>query len=196
MFIPVAAGSVFFIMIFGPLYNHKLLPPKWMLVFSSLFLLTGILLFSRNTTHSFYWRWTFSGSVVIPLGVTIFFINYLNIVYASAPAEDQGLISGIVQTVAQISTGVAFAVGSSFIRGERPEVLLGQYRKSFYVAMAFAGAGAVVAALFVKTVKKREGQGEGKGKSDVESVATPEDSPSVFAEPDAEKEERRVAAQG
>lgn len=97
--------------------------------------------------------------------------------YASAPPEDQGLISGIVQTVAQVSTGVTFAIGSSFITSSDPEVLLGEYRKSFYVAMAFAGAAAIIAVLFVKPIAKSE-----KAASDVESVSRQDDTPSDPAE--------------
>lgn len=90
------------------------------------------------------------------LGTVIFFINFLNIAFASSPLEDQGLISGIVQTVAQVSTGISFAIGSSFIESSDPEVLLGQYRKSFYVSMAFAGMAFLISLLFLKNVPKRE----------------------------------------
>lgn len=133
-------------------------------------LLTGTLIFSRNGVHEFYWRYSFSGTIIIALGVCNFFINYLNIVYASAPPEDQGLISGIVQTVAQVSTGVAFAIGSSFISSNEPEALLREYRKSFYVSMAFAGVGGLVALVFVKPLVK-----VGKGGSDAESLSVREE---------------------
>jgi hypothetical protein len=174
MLTPIAAGTLGFILIFGPLYNHRFLSPKWVLVFSSLMLLTGTILFSRNGIHEFYWRYSFSGTVIISLGVATFFINYLNIVFASAPPKDQGLISGIIQTVAQVCTGISFAIGSSFISSADPKILLGEYKKSFYVAMAFAGAGAVVAVVFVKPQAKKEV----KAVSDVESMAVDEENKS------------------
>lgn len=90
------------------------------------------------------------------LGTVIFFINFLNIAFASSPLDDQGLISGIVQTVAQVSTGISFAIGSSFIEAAEPEALLEQYRKSFYVSMALAGLAFITSLVFLKNVPKRE----------------------------------------
>jgi hypothetical protein len=169
--IPIAAGSFFFLFIFGPMYNHKFLPPKWVVTLSGPVLLVSVLLYSRNEIHSKYWHWTFPATIIMALGTVTFFINFLNIAFASAPLEDQGLISGIVQTVAQVSTGVSFAIGSSFIESANPEVLLGQYRKSFYVSMAFAGMAGLVSLVFLKNVPKREEV----AKEDVESTVVGSD---------------------
>lgn len=165
--IPIAAGSFFFLFIFGPLYNHKFLPPKWVVTVSGPLLLVAVLLYSRNEVHSAYWHWTFPATIIMALGTVIFFINFLNIAFASSPIEDQGLISGIVQTVAQVSTGVSFAIGSSFIENAEPDVLLGQYRKSFYVSMALAGMAGLISLIFLKNVPQRE---EAEVKNDEESV--------------------------
>lgn len=63
----------------------------------------------------------------------------------------QGLIAGILQTVGQLGTALAFAIGSSLIHGETPEELLSGYRNSFYTAVAFAAVAFILTVLFVRT---------------------------------------------
>jgi hypothetical protein len=131
------------------------MPPKWLLVIAPIILASGVILFSRNDEHTGYWKYTFSGSIVMSLGTAIFFINYLNVAYAATPAEDQGLVSGIIQTSAQIATALGLAIASSFLSGTTPETLLPQYRNSFWTAVAFGGAGSLVALFFVKSISPR-----------------------------------------
>lgn len=139
----------------APFYNHRYMPPKWLLVIAPIILACGVILFSRNDLHTGYWKYTFSGSIVMSLGTAMFFINYLNVAYAATPAEDQGLVSGIVQTSAQIATALGLAIASSFLSGDTPETLLPQYRNSFWTAVAFGGAGSLVALFFVKSIPPR-----------------------------------------
>ncbi|KAH6723086.1 major facilitator superfamily domain-containing protein [Leptodontidium sp. MPI-SDFR-AT-0119] len=145
MWSPLIIGTLIFCILMGPFYNHRYMPPKWFLVFGSLVLATGVSLFSRNNLETGYWRYTFSGSIVMSLGTAIFFVHYLNVAYAATPPEDQGLVSGIIQTSAQVATALGLAIGSSFLSSETPKGLLPEYRNSFYVAIAFGCAGAIVA---------------------------------------------------
>lgn len=96
--IPVTVGVVFFLVALGPFYNHRFFPPKWMLVLGSTATCAGLIVFASTELHSSYWHYPLTGCILIAFGIAIFFINYLNVLYASTPLEDQGLISGIVQT--------------------------------------------------------------------------------------------------
>lgn len=136
----------------GPFYNHRFMPPKWFLVIGPIILASGVVLFSRNDTDTGYWQYTFSGAIVMSLGTAIFFIHYLNVAYAATPPKDQGLVSGIIQTSAQVATALGLAIGSSFLSSDTPKDLLPEYRRSFWVAIAFGGAGALVALIFIKSV--------------------------------------------
>jgi MFS family permease len=155
MWSPLVVGTLAFCILMAPFYNHRYMPPKWLLVIAPIILASGVILFSRNDIHTGYWQYTFSGSIVMSLGTAIFFINYLNVAYAATPAEDQGLVSGIVQTSAQIATALGLAIASSFLSGNTPETLLPQYRNSFWTAVAFGGSGSLVALFFVKSIPPR-----------------------------------------
>lgn len=54
----------------------------------------------------------------------------------------------------QISTALAFAIGSSFLSSHVQEVLFHQYKHSFYAGASFAGMAAVIAILFVRPVEE------------------------------------------
>jgi len=148
MFIPIALGSVVFLFILGPLYNHRLLPPKWVLVVGELLVLAGEAMFSQNDSDTSYWELSFPGFILIALGSTCYFVNFLNIVFSSAPPDEQGLISGLIQTVAQISIAIAFAVGSSLVSSTNPAALLLDYRNSFYFCAGCTGL-AVLVSVFI-----------------------------------------------
>ncbi|KAH8586129.1 major facilitator superfamily domain-containing protein, partial [Bisporella sp. PMI_857] len=115
MWSPLIVGTLIFCILMGPFYNHRFMPPKWFLVIGPIILTSGVVLFSRNDTDTGYWQYTFSGSIVMSLGTAIFFIHYLNVAYAATPPEDQGLVSGIIQTSAQVATALGLAIGSSFL---------------------------------------------------------------------------------
>ncbi|PVH83946.1 MFS general substrate transporter [Cadophora sp. DSE1049] len=155
MWSPLIIGTLIFCVLMGPFYNHRYLPPKWLLVIGPLILAAGVTLISRNDTETGYWQYTFSGAVVMSLGTAIFFIHYLNVAYAATPPEDQGLVSGIIQTSAQVATALGLAIGSSFLSSESPEGLLPEYRNSFYVAIAFGGVGAIVGLIWLKPIPPR-----------------------------------------
>lgn len=154
------------------------MPPKWFLVIGPVILAVGVVLFSRNDTETGYWKYTFSGSVVMSLGTAIYFIHYLNVAYAATPPKDQGLVSGIIQTSAQIATALGLAIGSSFLSSETPKDLLPEYRNSFWVAVAFGGAGALVALIWIKPVAPRPSNSK---KEDVEMLSSGVESPSSLA---------------
>jgi hypothetical protein len=168
MWSPLIIGTLIFCILMAPFYNHKFMPPKWLLVAAPIILATGVVLISRNDIHTGYWQYTFSGSVVMSLGTAIFFINYLNVAYAATPSEDQGLVSGIIQTSAQIATALGLAIGSSFLSADTPEGLLSQYRNSYWVAVAFGGAGALVALVFIKPIQSKLAP---KDSEDIEKIA-------------------------
>jgi hypothetical protein len=140
--------------VLGPFYNHRFFPPEWMLVFGSLTMMSEFLLFSFNEQHTSYWKITFPTCLLEALGISVIFINYLNIAFASAPSEDQSVISGTIQTVAQISGALAFAIGAAFVSGSSVETLVPQYRHSCYVGVAFCGMGVLTAFNFVKSAPK------------------------------------------
>jgi hypothetical protein len=149
MFLPIALGSVVFLFILGPLYNHRFLPPKWVLVVGEVLVLAGEIMFSQNDSDTSYWQLSFPGFILIALGSTSYFINFLNIVFSSAPPEEQGLISGLIQTIAQISTAMTFAVGSSLVSGTKPAAILLDYRNSFYFCAGCSGLAVLVSLLFL-----------------------------------------------
>ncbi|KAH7378033.1 major facilitator superfamily domain-containing protein [Cadophora sp. MPI-SDFR-AT-0126] len=163
MWSPLIVGTLIFCILMGPFYNHRYMPPKWFLALGPLILAAGVVLFSRNDLDTGYWKYTFSGSIVMSLGTAIFFIHYLNVAYAATPPEDQGLIAGIIQTSAQVATALGQAIGSSFLSAETPEELLPEYRNSFYVAIAFGIAGSAVALLFIKPIPPRPSKSKNKG---------------------------------
>jgi hypothetical protein len=152
MFIPIALVSVVFLFILGPLYNHRFLPPRWVLVVGELLILAGEIMFSQNDPDTSYWQLSFPGLILIALGTACYFINFLNIVFSSAPPDEQGLISGLIQTVAQISTAMTFAVGSSLVSSTKPAALLLGYRNSFYFCAGCTGLAVLVSALFLRPV--------------------------------------------
>lgn len=110
------------------------------------------------------------------LGTAIFFVHYLNVAYAATPPEDQGLVSGIIQTSAQVATALGLAIGSSFLSSETPKGLLPEYRNSFYVAIAFGCAGAIVALVWIKPIAPRPSNSK---KADVEMLQSGVESPSL-----------------
>ena len=152
MFVPIALGSVVFLFILGPLYNHRFLPPRWVLVVGELLVLAGEIMFSQNDPDTSYWQLSFPGFILIALGIACYFINFLNIVFSSAPPDEQGLISGLIQTVAQISTAMTFAVGSSLVSSAKPAALLLDYRNSFYFCAGCTGLAVLVSVLFLRPV--------------------------------------------
>jgi Major Facilitator Superfamily len=156
-FLPVCIASIIVMGILGPYYNHRFLPPKYVLIAGEVIAAAGVVLYSRNEINTSYWRFSFPGLILLSIGLSGFFINYLNIAFASAPPEDQGLISGILQTVAQLATALAFAIASSLISAKTPEGLLPQYRNSFYISIACAGLAAIVSVIFLSPIKPEEG---------------------------------------
>lgn len=84
----------------------------------------------------------------------LLFINSLNIVFSGSSPEEQGLVSGILQTVAQVLIAIAFAMGSSSVSSTDPAGLLVDYRNSFYFRIACTGVVALVALLFLKPADK------------------------------------------
>ena len=155
------------------------MPAKWLLVVGPIITAAGVALFSRNDADTGYWQYTFSGAVVMSLGTAIFFIHYLNVAYAATPPKDQGLVSGIIQTSAQVSTALGLAIGSSFLSSETPEGLLPEYRNSFYVAIAFGCAGAVVGLIWLKSIPPRPSKSK---KEDPESRQSGVPSPGSLSE--------------
>jgi protein-S-isoprenylcysteine O-methyltransferase Ste14 len=154
MFLPVAVGSLLFLFILGPLYSHRFLPPKWVLVVGELLVLAGEVVFSQNDADTVYWRLSFRGFILVAKGIACYFINFLNIVLSSSPPEEQGLVSGILQTVAQVSIAIAFAVGSSLVTSTEQAALLADYRNSFYFCIACIGLAALVALVILKPVDR------------------------------------------
>ena len=140
--------------VLGPFYGHRFFPPEWMLVLGSLTMMGGFLLFSFNGADTPYWVITFPTCLLEAIGISIIFINYLNIVFASAPPEDQGVISGTIQTVAQIAGALAFAIGAAFVGGSGVTILVPQYHHSCYVGIVFCSMGALTAFGFIKSAPR------------------------------------------
>ncbi|KZT26432.1 MFS general substrate transporter [Neolentinus lepideus HHB14362 ss-1] len=177
-FTPVAIGAFILMPIAGNFYNHRFMPPKWVIALGQGLCVASVALFSQNQVDSSYWHWSFPSLVLYPIGSCFFFVNFLNIVYASAPQEEQGLISGIVQMAGQISTALAFGIGSSFVTGGTREQLLEQYRRSFYLAVALAGLAVVTAVVFVRSIppkpKKNEDEEKGTAETQLEKSSAEE----------------------
>ncbi|TFK54877.1 MFS general substrate transporter [Heliocybe sulcata] len=154
-FLPVAVVAFFLMPVAAHFYNHRFMPPKWVLAFGQCLCVASVALFSANEVDSSYWHWSFPSLVVYSFGSGLFFVNFLNVVYASARLEDQGLISGVIQTVAQVSNATAIGIASSFVKGGTKEQLLEQYKRSFYLAIAFAGLAVLIAVLFVRPISPK-----------------------------------------
>lgn len=148
-FLPVSIVALIAMFALGAVYGK--IPPKWVIAVGEILGIVGILLFSRNEVHSNFWRYTFTGEFVMIIGMAGYFVNYLNVAMSSAPNNMQGLIAGILQTVAQLGTALGFAIASSLIHGETKEELKDAYRNSFYTSMAFGAASFVVAVIFIKS---------------------------------------------
>lgn len=107
------------------------------------------------------------------VGLSGYFVNYLNVAISSAPAEMQGLIAGILQTVAQLGTAMGFAIASSQISTTgTPQELLSDYRNSFYTAMTFGGLAFILAILLIKPLKTVEKEVREGSDVDIESVGS------------------------
>lgn len=162
-FLPVSIVALIAMFALGAVYGR--VPPKWVIAVGEILGIVGILLFSRNEVNTNFWRYTFTGEFVMVLGMAGYFVNYLNVAMSSAPNDMQGLIAGILQTVAQLGTALGFAIASSLIHGETKEELKEAYRNSFYTAMAFGAASFILAVVFIKSSmvsqKGAESRGEG-----------------------------------
>lgn len=170
-FLPFSIVAVFGMIIYGSLYG--LVPPKYVISAGEVLAVVGVLLFSRNTTTSSYWQFTFSGEIIMAVGLSGYFVNYLNVAISSAPAEMQGLIAGILQTVAQLGTAMGFAIASSQISTTgTPQELLSDYRNSFYTAMTFGGLAFILAILLIKPLKTVEKEVREGSDVDIESVGS------------------------
>lgn len=99
----------------------------------------------------------------------------MNVVYAATPPEDQGLVSGIIQTSAQVATALGLAIGSSFLSSDNPKDLLPEYRHSFYVAVTFGIAGGIVALIWINPIPPRPSNSK---KPDAEMLQSGAESPS------------------
>jgi hypothetical protein len=88
MYLPVAVGSLIFLFILGPIYNHHFLPPKMGLGRWRTPRSRRRIFFYQNDADTVYWRLSFLGFILVAIGIACYFINFLNIVFSSSPPEE------------------------------------------------------------------------------------------------------------
>ncbi|KAH8820201.1 major facilitator superfamily domain-containing protein [Xylogone sp. PMI_703] len=148
-FLPFTIAPLIVMPIFGILYSK--IDPKWVIAAGEAIVIVGDVLFSRNGIDTMYWRFTFPAVILISVGTAAFFVNNVNIAVASAPIADQGIVAGVVQSVAQASIAVAFSISGSFLTGQTRQSLLKGYQNSFYCACGFSGAALLITLLFLRS---------------------------------------------
>ncbi|KAK5172277.1 uncharacterized protein LTR77_003915 [Saxophila tyrrhenica] len=153
-YLPFAIAPLIAMPILGALYSK--INPKWTIMMGEILAIAGCILFSRNDERTHYWSYSFPGLILISLGVACFFVNFLNLAVASAPLPDQGLVAGIMQSAAQVSVAIFYAISGSFIDKATPQTILSDYRNAFYCATAAAAAALVITAFLIHAPSRDE----------------------------------------
>ncbi|GMM35225.1 hypothetical protein DASC09_025500 [Saccharomycopsis crataegensis] len=146
---------------------------KWISTLGFLIGTGGLILFSRMDykIHDYYWKFSFTGQVVLSFGSCLYFVHYLNMIITATPLEVQGIVSGIAQTFAQFGVALSFAVITSIIGDDvtDKQSLSDKYQYGSYFCVACYALGTIFLIFFVHDVKKEDRIDIHAGKDDEKS---------------------------
>jgi EmrB/QacA subfamily drug resistance transporter len=118
----------------------------------------GLALFARAPVHSRYLADLLPAMLALGVGAGVCFPALMTLAMSGAGPHDAGLASGLVNTAAQVGGALGLAVlatlSSSHTRAllagghSSADALTGGYRLAFWIAVALALAGVLVAAAF------------------------------------------------
>ncbi|KAH3670252.1 hypothetical protein WICMUC_004905 [Wickerhamomyces mucosus] len=133
---------------------------KWTSTLGFFIATLGLILFTRMDykIHNYYWKFSFTGQILVSGGCCLYFVHYLNMIIENAPIEVQGIVSGIAQTFAQFGVALAFAVITSIVSEDvtDKDYLSKRYQYGSYFCLACFGAGTLLLTLFVHDVKPNQ----------------------------------------
>jgi predicted MFS family arabinose efflux permease len=139
--------------------------PKASIVTGMLVLATGMLALSLVRADGSFLVDVLPASVIAAAGMALPFIPAMNTAISAARPEEGGLASGIVSTAYQVGSALGLAVMTALAtsRGAGqlgdPAALTDGYSAAFLGAAAIAVAGALLAALLLRTPKAPAGEG-------------------------------------
>ncbi|MBO0682885.1 MAG: DHA2 family efflux MFS transporter permease subunit [Candidatus Dormibacteraeota bacterium] len=120
----------------------------------------GLALFARVPVHAVYATDVLPSLVLIGTGVGLSFPALMTLAMSGATASDSGLVSGVVNTTAQVGASVGLALlatlataqtGHLLASGVQPDLALtGGYRLAFLLAAALVAVAIVVAAVVLR----------------------------------------------
>lgn len=150
--LPMTAFTMITMIVFAPRLTAKF-GPKAMTVSGLLALSGGLLWLSFARVDGNFWVDVLPASLLAALGMSLAFIPTLGTAISSAPPQEGGLASGLVNTSYQVGsalglaamTAIAAANGASEI-GNLPALTTG-FASAFIGAAIIALAGAVLAAM-------------------------------------------------
>lgn len=130
---------------------------KWAFSVGFLLSFAATMLFTRLSEASdSYFKFGFSGSIILSMGCPMIYIHYLNMTVEVSPKSMQGVVAGFGQTLAQVGTAFAFAAQSSIIGNNiapSKSALVSKFNNATYFPVACFSVGFLIALIFVKDVE-------------------------------------------
>ncbi|RDW66493.1 hypothetical protein BP6252_10128 [Coleophoma cylindrospora] len=150
----------------------RLGPPVIMLCSMTAFCLGNILLSCVPVSQTF-WAQTFVSIVIMPWGMDMSFPSATIVLSNAMPREHQGVAASLINTVVNysISIGLGIAGLAEVSVNDGGKDLLKGYRAAWYVGIALAGSGILLAFIFIGVTsmeKKRLGKTEAVREDSVE----------------------------
>lgn len=147
---------------------------KPILIIAPIFVAAGLAYFSRLTVDSTYWTGILPGIILMATGMAASFVALTLAATSGVPQKDSGLASGLLNTTQQIGgaiglailTAVSTATTNSRLAASQgdqaavPGALVAGFHDAFLVAMGFALAAALIAAIGLKNHKMTEAEAE------------------------------------
>ncbi|KAI3325277.1 MFS general substrate transporter [Xylariaceae sp. AK1471] len=167
-FIPLGVTAVLTNMIVPRLMSPN--GPRIVLLFSWLFAIAGVTLFTFVNSTADYWRLVLPGMILYIIGLASGYYVSLVRVVISASAEDQGSVAGVFNMCLNVGgavlgvavlTVVADSVTSQHGGSNLVEARLRGYQAAYYGAVAWAALGTLISVNSVVThyVKRRRNDG-------------------------------------
>uniref|UniRef100_A0A060TF71 ARAD1D20680p n=1 Tax=Blastobotrys adeninivorans TaxID=409370 RepID=A0A060TF71_BLAAD len=144
-FIPFGIGFALACVVGGAMYGR--VSPKWMLTIGPIFDIVGAVLWSRVRDNQSFWRYIFTGSVMLSIGTGLFMSTFINAVVTSAPLDHQGVVAGLCMTAVQLGAAITLAIGTSEIGDTFHS---SYYANAYYTLIAYAVVAGLLAFFFVK----------------------------------------------
>lgn len=152
-YLPFIVTLLFTLILMSQIYG--VFSPKWISTLGFLIGVGGLILFSRvdYKVSYYYWKFSFTGQVLLGFGSVLYFIHYLNMIITATPLKFQGIVTGIAQTFAQFGIALSFAVITSIVGDTSDkEKLHKRYINATYFCLACYGLGTLVLLFFVHDV--------------------------------------------